>query len=103
MRDALRFRLAVGANVVAVGVALTGSGWLWLRAVESDLPAYHDPSLRPVLEEVRVPLAVDPRADGPSRRTPLAVERPTARPPAVQPLEEADDVYPSVRHREERV
>jgi hypothetical protein len=53
--------LALGANIGAVALAVAGSAWLWARAAESGLPSSYGHSATPVLEEVQVPLAVDPR------------------------------------------
>lgn len=68
MTTRVRLAFALGANVGAVAVALAGSAWLWLRAAESGLPASQGQNLLPVLEDVQVPLAPDPRVTGPFER-----------------------------------
>src|SRR5262245_46043424 len=63
-----RYALAVAANVGAVGIAVAGSAWLWMRAADSSLPVSTGQTLPPVLGEVQVPYAPDPRAGAPFTR-----------------------------------
>jgi hypothetical protein len=82
-----RYALAVAANVGAVGVALAGSAWLWLRAADSSLQTSLGQTLPPALEDVQVPFAPDPRADGPFARRPVVkLRRASPRRTAQKPL-----------------
>src|SRR5215510_2561903 len=88
-----RYALAVAANVGAVGIAVAGSAWLWMRAADSSLPVSTGQTLPPVLEEVQVPYAPDPRAGAPfTRRFVVEVTRRAPRRTAPRRVPVSQDV-----------